>query len=321
MENLPTSDRYRRLEVNGIESMVEGVRGATVEPTQLTPGCVNGDLTFADLGGASLSIGRVRGDLQLTGALSDDSVVLGVIFAQDGPSRVMSRDFAPGHVIAFPEAIEHSAIYRESVGYLTLSIDQATLGSLVMDKSDAGLFDDLQVFAGTDESMARLRSFAACVSEHPLTLQSATNNDIGAAHLRDQIMDAFIEVIDHSRPEASATTRSTLRRRRLIREIENYARDRLHELITTPMLCEEFGVSRRTLHRAFVEEMNTSPTQYLRRWRLSQTRRALARAQPSETTVSEIAHSYGFFELGRFAQYYGQLFGERPSETLKSVNL
>ncbi|MEO1078723.1 MAG: helix-turn-helix transcriptional regulator [Pseudomonadota bacterium] len=316
MENPPTIDRFRRLEVDGIESMVEGVRGATVEPTQLTAGQVNGDLTFADLGGASLSIGRIRGDLQLVGPLSDDSVVLGVVFAHDGPSRVMSRDFCAGQVMAFPEGIEHTAIYRESVGYLTLSVDRSTLRSLRMEKSDVDLFDSPVAFAGTTASMTRLRSIAAHIAEHPFALQSATNSQVGAAHLKDRIMDAFVEIIDHSGSGCSAVSRSTLKRRRL-RETEKYARDRLHETLTATMLCEKFGVSRRTLHRAFAEEMGTSPAQYLRQWHLSQTRRALAQARPNETSVSEIAHAHGFFELGRFAQYYRQLFGEKPSETLK----
>src|SRR5262249_30636221 len=45
-------------------------------------------------------------------------------------------------------------------------------------------------------------------------------------------------------------------------------------------------------------------------------RRALIEADPVNTTVTQIATNNGFWELGRFAVYYKELFGEAPSESL-----
>lgn len=47
-----------------------------------------------------------------------------------------------------------------------------------------------------------------------------------------------------------------------------------------------------------------------------QARRALALADPTATTITNIATEHGFWELGRFSVAYRNLFGERPSETL-----
>jgi AraC-like DNA-binding protein len=81
------------------------------------------------------------------------------------------------------------------------------------------------------------------------------------------------------------------------------------------VLCEAVGVNRRHLQRAFHAVYALSPIHYLKLRRLHLARRTLRRAaQP--TTVTEIALSLGFRDLGRFASAYSRLFGEPPSTTL-----
>jgi transcriptional regulator GlxA family with amidase domain len=56
--------------------------------------------------------------------------------------------------------------------------------------------------------------------------------------------------------------------------------------------------------------------QYLRSIRLHRAHEALLAANPYDTTVAAIAHSWGFNHLGRFAAIHEAEFGEPPSRTL-----
>jgi AraC-like DNA-binding protein len=47
-------------------------------------------------------------------------------------------------------------------------------------------------------------------------------------------------------------------------------------------------------------------------------RRALKQADPDSTRVTDIATEFGFWELGRFAVKFRQIFGESPSAALRS---
>jgi transcriptional regulator GlxA family with amidase domain len=81
-------------------------------------------------------------------------------------------------------------------------------------------------------------------------------------------------------------------------------------------LARAAGVSTRTVFRAFARHYGAPPITHLRRSRLERVRRHLLAAAPGET-VTSVALEGGFSHLGRFAVYYRQCFGERPSETLR----
>lgn len=107
-------------------------------------------------------------------------------------------------------------------------------------------------------------------------------------------------------------------RAELVAQVDDFLRDNINEPITVGDLSRMAGVSERTLRSAFHDVLGVSPKQWALRQRLAAAREALSAAAPGTTTVTEVAMSYGFFELGRFAGRYRTVFGEMPSETLHS---
>ena len=82
-------------------------------------------------------------------------------------------------------------------------------------------------------------------------------------------------------------------------------------------VCAAIGASERTLRIACEEHLGMGPIRYLTLRRMHLVRRALARTAPSTATVTQVATDYGFWELGRFAVAYREMFGEPPSVTLQ----
>lgn len=83
-------------------------------------------------------------------------------------------------------------------------------------------------------------------------------------------------------------------------------------------LAQRISVCERTLRRAFQSCYGLSPLEYLRIHRLHQARAVLRATCTDRTTVTQVAFECGFWDLGRFAGAYRQLFGELPSQTLRS---
>ena len=95
----------------------------------------------------------------------------------------------------------------------------------------------------------------------------------------------------------------------------------LTEAISVEDVASALGVCTRTLRLAFRSVRGCSPLRAIHIRRLDRVRAALAAAKPG-ATVTDIATSFGFFELGRFSVRYRQRFDEKPSETLaRSVQM
>jgi AraC-like DNA-binding protein len=103
----------------------------------------------------------------------------------------------------------------------------------------------------------------------------------------------------------------------VMRRFEEALGKRIDQKINMPALCAEIGVPARTLRMCCAEFLGVSPTRYVLLRRLNRVRWALRRADPSTASVAEIARSYQFLELGRFAVTYRTIFGELPSTTLQ----
>jgi len=103
----------------------------------------------------------------------------------------------------------------------------------------------------------------------------------------------------------------------VVESAEAYVRARLGRPIPVARLCRVLGLSERGLRNAFYVVHGVGPKRWMQAERLHRVRRALAEPTTKRTSVTGVATTYGFYELGRFAGVYRQAFGEAPSDTLR----
>jgi AraC-like DNA-binding protein len=108
------------------------------------------------------------------------------------------------------------------------------------------------------------------------------------------------------------------RRVAAVRVCETYMREHLDKTVTLVDLSETSGLRLRSLINAFQAVTGFSPMAYFKRERLSGVRQALQRPHPARIRVIDVATAWGFWHMGHFTADYREMFGESPSETLRT---
>ena len=109
-------------------------------------------------------------------------------------------------------------------------------------------------------------------------------------------------------PNASRLAKGTVK---IVEELTRTNPDRTLDVASVARVA---GLSQRVLYGRF-KVLGLKPAQYVKRIRLERARSQL-QAGSRETTVTAVAVSNGFSNLGHFASDYRRAFGERPSDTL-----
>jgi AraC-like DNA-binding protein len=95
-----------------------------------------------------------------------------------------------------------------------------------------------------------------------------------------------------------------------------FIEDHLEENITVSDIAAAVGVCPRVLQKAFADRCGCSPIRWLTQTRLYRIRQELEAAN-TDTKIVEVMMRYGFTQGGKFAKEYQQLFGEKPSTTVR----
>jgi transcriptional regulator GlxA family with amidase domain len=106
-------------------------------------------------------------------------------------------------------------------------------------------------------------------------------------------------------------------RRAIVKRFEAAVEANIRQPMLISDLCLTIGVTQRQLSKICQEQLSLSPMKYMTLRRLHMSREELLRLDSDYTTVTKVATSFGFWELGRFSGTYKALFGELPSETLR----
>ncbi len=237
--------------------------------------------------------------------------------AEQTSARVNATDLTPHLFALFGQGEEHFLHTSPDAAWATLTLTAQTYA----EAREILIGDDFNPVLRTSAvqpraaAMTRLR---ALHEEIRTAFQAAPDQAVAPQVAKTMEQSLLTAVIDCLAGEqgVSAPLRGTSRSTAVIR--------RLYELLDAsdglPLnlidVCAQLGVPRRTLHNACADHIGLSPRRFLWLRRMHLSRQALLRADPAQTTVTQIATDVGFWELGRFSVNYKRLYGESPSVTL-----
>jgi AraC-like DNA-binding protein len=135
-----------------------------------------------------------------------------------------------------------------------------------------------------------------------------------ASALEQEMLHALVCCLTAEEADNSRT--KTQRHAAVMVRFEELLEKRIDRKLDMARLCAELGVAERTLRMCCDEFLGISPTRYMLLQRMNRARVALQRADPSKSSVAEVARNHQFVELGRFSVTYRSIFGESPSATL-----
>jgi AraC-like DNA-binding protein len=103
-----------------------------------------------------------------------------------------------------------------------------------------------------------------------------------------------------------------------VRVVEEYIEANWKQPVTIEALAEATGVGVRSMFKTFEQARGYSPMSFVKHIRLEHARRMLQ--APDETTsVTGVCLFCGFGNVGHFARYYREAFGELPVATLAAA--
>lgn len=104
-----------------------------------------------------------------------------------------------------------------------------------------------------------------------------------------------------------------------VKQASAFIETHLQEEIELADIAAAVNISPRLLQKAFAQEYDCSPMRFVARARLERIRQELERSSDA-TRIIDVMMNYGITQGGKFAKEYQQLFGEKPSDTLKRAS-
>jgi AraC-like DNA-binding protein len=198
---------------------------------------------------------------------------------------------------------------------MSLPLDKmALLGEAIIGRDLVGLDDDMTV-TPSPKARAKLYRLHEAAGELAKDAPQVLANRDAARGLEQALIGAMMDCLHEG--QSSAEDRAAVRRHSTImQKFHRLIEKHLDQPLYLPELCKEVGASERTLRACCQEYIGMGPKRYLLLRRMHLVRRALRESAVADTTVTEIATRYGFWQLGRLAVEYKTLFGEAPSATL-----
>ncbi len=227
-------------------------------------------------------------------ALKQDSMVL---VRRDRPLTYSSHDVTRWAAVTIPVQLDQDVHFKDASDWNAALTGETTLNAQVPALRRVSLLVTL-LCSGND----------SIVIDDPAATAAA----------EEEVLLAVGQLLRESTCAAPRRAgRPRVGRERIIGRCLEYFRQNAGQPMLVADLCRVAGVSERTLRNVFYEYFGVGPVRFLKARQLQEIRTALMKAG-SGHTVAQIASHFGVWDFSLFSRNYRALYGENPSDTLRS---
>jgi AraC-like DNA-binding protein len=311
---LPDASFWQRISVEGIEDLKDAIYGAGLEATQMSRTHVTGSIIYATRDDVLYGSGHIGGRVALLGPLSQDRLTLGLGLEMAPGTRHWLSEVETGAIGVFRAGDEHDALYGPGSLYAAATLTHDRLEEIA---ARIGLVLDARTLGGTriEDRRFATRELAGLQARFRQAHLGAYGRTAGPTVLGGQMLDMLIRRL--GRPPYIMRPPDRQGLARVVARARAYIRENLNRPLSIEAIAAAAFTSHRTLHRAFQVVLDETPYSYVLRLRLHRIRHEIVSDEEKSCTITAVANTWGMSELGRFAGWYHDLFGELPSETLR----
>jgi AraC family ethanolamine operon transcriptional activator len=307
-----------KLRVDSVDDIRQLIGTSQTVCIPLGNGIPRGSVLHASIDEVQLRAGRVCADFRTRGGVEANRICLEMKL--DGDSTLFSfrsgKDVLPGDVYVLRRGDIIDYRLTGEMGYAMIGVTAELLqkhGATDVERENTAFWERRCWFRAPAPLRASIgnsiRRVVRQVAQPTFTVSGAALHQ-----LQGDLVEPFLWGVMFD--ERRSRERTTLSSSTIVHRVDSWMEGQSPGTIQISDLCRSLHLSRRTLQRAFTETMGIGPARYLSLKRLTAVRAELRRADPGETSVTQAATKYGFWELGRFAKDYRRAFGESPSKTL-----
>jgi AraC family ethanolamine operon transcriptional activator len=305
---------------NDIDAYAEAIKPLNVTSNQLTPGLFVGSINFADFRGLKFTQVNHNQGFRAEGPKSLHDLVF-AISLKFGETQVLSHGcpIKKQDIFGFDRERETDIITTKDAHIVMASVDLLIFQSLAEQMGyDLGeKFLKQNLIRLHPSSLRHLRVYYQQIAQMLIEEPSLLTQTQMQSLIMEDFLPLLINTLGKSRLQNRHSPK-TFQRFSLVKKAEEIAKSCSDRPLTLQQLCDELGTSSSALYYGFQDIFGLSPMAYLKIQRLNGVRRTLRDSYSEITTVMQVAHQWGFWNAGHFSKDYKEMFGELPSETLRS---
>jgi AraC-like DNA-binding protein len=301
--NIFTPGRYVKEVFDNYEKMTKSAKNWEQNCVfRFLPTALEGEHQALELYSMQLSYSKRAGGMMYAVIPPPNCITLSMIFLNEGKACFDSMKLKTGDMIIYDDNKPHLYFASDHIEVCSISIEKTKLPDLARKLS---YLKEHYLQHNTLPFCHLFKSAEALYSLDEKTLKD----------MEEDIVMQVGRLLEEQEPVPSRLTRGE----KIALDIKRKMYRHMDQNINIASLAKSYGISEQTLQNSFKSLFGMPPKRFLRLLKLNMTYQDLLSADPAHTTVSRIAHKWGFMHMGRFNAYYTELFRENPSTTLKKT--